>query len=133
MFDMKTISVGSSVLTHLALVPSAVTNTDLPAIYYDRAAFPTQKPQFSSVAVRQCLLDPQFYTVLDAFLEQFDTFFPLSVCAGTQTSLISLPIKSSSCGTARCRLGKPDLIPALKILALKERPPLGSWVIFGDA
>ena len=130
---MKIISVGSSVLTHLALVPSPVTNTDLLAIYYDRAAFPTQKPQFSSVAVRQCLLDSQFYAVSDAFLKQFDPFFPLSLCAGTLTSSISLPFKPGSCGTVRGCLGKPDLIPALKILALKERPPLGSWVMFGDA
>lgn len=38
---MKIISVGTSELTHLAFVPSAVTDTNLPAIYYDRAAFST--------------------------------------------------------------------------------------------
>ena len=66
---MKIISVSSLEVTHLALVPSAVTNADCPAIYYNRAAFPKPDPSdFIIRALRQCLLDAQLYTVLDAFL-----------------------------------------------------------------
>ena len=69
MFDMKIISVGSSVFTHLALVPSAVANTNLSATYYDRATFPAREASVSvSVTLRYCLLDAQFDTLLDTFL-----------------------------------------------------------------
>jgi len=86
----------------LALVPSAVTNADLLAIYYDCAAF----------------LDAHLYAVLDTCLQQLDAFFPLSVFASTLTRLVILPFKPCSRGAAHSRVGQADLVTAAEILAL---------------